>query len=73
MVNRTNKGRHEKSPKLKNRAYSGPDSLPQAKGIENIPPDNVVRLGLVRELLGLSDSRTFLVRAFLVRTFLVAP
>ena len=51
----------EESSKLKKRAYSGPDSPPQPLGIENIAPDNVVRLSWVkiglksRGLLGLSS------------------
>ena len=35
---------NEKSPKLKNRDKSGPDSPPQALGMENKATDNVVRL-----------------------------
>ena len=41
---RHDKSPKEKSPELKNRAYSGPDSLLQAKGTENIAPKNVFRL-----------------------------
>ena len=62
-----------------NRDWSGHDLLPQLWGTENIAVDLVVRfgkirLGLVRrEVLGLNNSKTFLVRTHLVRTFLVAP
>ena len=39
--------------------------------MENIAADNVVRLGLkLRGLLGLADSRTYLIRTFLVSIFL---
>ena len=65
--------RQEKIPKLKNRAQSGSDSPPQSQGVDSIAPDKVglglVTMGLkLRGLLGLSESRTLL-----VRTFLVAP
>ena len=50
---------------IKNSPYSGPDSLPQSYGIENIALDRVVRLGqMQRGDLGLSTSRTFLVALF---------
>ena len=39
---------NEKSPKLKNWTKSGPISPLQVWGIENIAPDNVIRLGSVR-------------------------
>ena len=48
---------------------------PLALDIENIAPDNMVSLSLVRIGLEfrLSDCRSFLIRTFLVRTSLVPP
>ena len=42
----TKKSLNVKSPQLKNKAKSGPDSQLQTKGIENMALDKVVRSGL---------------------------
>ena len=56
----TKKSLNVKSPQLKNKAKSGPDSQLQTKGIENMAPDYVVIKSIkLGGLLGLFYSRTF--------------